>query len=92
VARLRDDPDVRRFGLRRPFFLGEGRSFLDRDYLDVPVTTSWKLYAIRFADFTQTNTGEIFPVIDLSHMYGLEFYFLSSTSFEIWIDDLSFMK
>jgi hypothetical protein len=61
-------------------------------YLDVPVTTSWKLYSIRFADFTQTNTGEIFPVIDLSQMYGLEFYFLSGASFEIWIDDLSFMK
>jgi len=26
----------------------------------VPVTTSWKLYSIRFADFTQTNTGEIY--------------------------------
>jgi hypothetical protein len=61
-------------------------------YLDVPVTTSWKLYTIRFADFVQPNNGAIFPTINLSQMYGLEFYFLTGANFEVWIDDLAFYK
>jgi len=61
-------------------------------YQDVPLTTSWQLHEIRFADFVQTNTGEIFPAIDLAEMYGLEFYFLSGATFELWLDDLSFIR
>jgi len=61
-------------------------------YEDVPMTTSWQLHEIRFADFVQTNTGKIYPAIDLAEMYGLEFYFLSGATFEVWIDDLSFIR
>ena len=61
-------------------------------YKDVQLTTSWDSYQVRFSDFVQGNSGEVFPDIDLAHMYGLEFYFMSGTKFEVWIDDLSFMK
>lgn len=61
-------------------------------YEDVPLRTSWARYQIRFSDFVQGNSGEIFPAVNLGQMYGLEFYFLSGTNFEVWIDDLSFIK
>ena len=61
-------------------------------YLDLPLTTSWQRHQIRFADFAQTNTGKIFPAIDLAEMYGLEFYFLTGATFEVWVDDLSFIR
>jgi hypothetical protein len=61
-------------------------------YKDVPLTTSWASYQIRFSDFVQGNSGEIFPAVDVAQMYGLEFYFLSGAKFEVWIDDLSFIK
>jgi hypothetical protein len=61
-------------------------------YLDLPLTTSWQRSEIRFANFVQTNTGKIYPAIDLAEMYGLEFYFLSGATFELWVDDLSFIR
>jgi hypothetical protein len=61
-------------------------------YQDVSASTSWERYAINFADFVQGNSGRIFPAINLSQMYGLEFFFEAGTSFELWIDDLSFVK
>jgi hypothetical protein len=61
-------------------------------YQDVSVATSWTRYSINFAEFVQGNSGRIFPAINLSRMYGLEFFFGAGTSFEVWIDDLSFVR
>jgi hypothetical protein len=56
------------------------------------MTTTWEKYTLPFASFVQGGAGAVNPSIDLAHMYGLEFYFLQNHEFEVWIDDLSFVK
>jgi hypothetical protein len=42
------------------------------------------------ADFWQPV--ETSSAIDLTELYGFEFYFGASDDYEIWMDDLSFIK
>ena len=60
---------------------------------DVTLDRTWKLYQLDFArDFAQGADGMLFSSIDLQGMYGLEFFFAPGETFELWIDDLSFVK
>jgi hypothetical protein len=62
-------------------------------YAAVTLSTSWQLMTLSFTDdFFQGMDGLTSPTIDLKEMYGLEFYFSAGNDFEIWIDDLSFVK
>ena len=56
------------------------------------LSTTWQHYSIAFSDFLQAGDGMVNPSIDLAGMYGLEFYFSQGNDFEIWIDDLAFVK
>ncbi len=61
-------------------------------YASVTLTPAWKLYQINFSDFVQGADGMINPSIDTKEMYGMEFYFAPSTTFDLWLDDLTFFK
>ena len=59
----------------------------------VTLTAAWQTIQLDFSgDFAQGGDGMTNPTIDLAGMYGLEFYFDPGTSFEVWIDDLKFVK
>ncbi len=59
-------------------------------YVDMTLKSTWQQMTVKFKDFIQGTDGKINPSIDLTEMYGLEFYFATNTAFEVWIDDLSF--
>ncbi len=62
-------------------------------YAAVTLTNSWATYTLSFADdFVQGGDGMVDPTIDLKEMYGLEFYFGAGDDYEIWVDDLAFVK
>lgn len=61
-------------------------------YQAVALTSAWKQYTLPFNAFVQGGAGMTNPTIDLAEMYGLEFYFLQNSDFELWLDDLSFTK
>ncbi|HTA94256.1 MAG TPA: hypothetical protein VK745_31970 [Polyangiaceae bacterium] len=60
-------------------------------YAPVTLSNSWATYTLSFTDdFLQPVVTN--PTIDLTEMYGLEFYFGSGDNYEIWVDDLSFVR
>jgi len=62
-------------------------------FAEVTLSNDWATYTLNFTDdFGQGMDGMVNPTIDLTEMYGLEFYFSASNDFELWIDDLSFIK
>ncbi len=61
-------------------------------YASVTLTSAWKLYQINFSDFVQGADGMINASIDTKEMYGMEYYFSPSTTFDLWLDDLTFLK
>jgi hypothetical protein len=61
-------------------------------FAELTLGTEWKLYTVPFADFSQGVDGKLSPQIDLAEMYGLEFLFAGGSGFELWLDDLSFVR
>lgn len=61
-------------------------------FAELTLSTEWKLYTVPFADFSQGVDGKLSPQIDLVEMYGLEFLFAGGSGFELWLDDLSFVR
>ena len=60
-------------------------------YAPVTLSNEWATYTLSFADdFFQPVSSD--TPIDLTEMYGLEFYFGPSDDYELWVDDLSFVK
>ncbi len=60
-------------------------------YSPVTLSNSWATYTLSFTDdFLQPVVTN--PTIDLTEMYGLEFYFGNGDNYEIWVDDLSFVR
>jgi hypothetical protein len=62
-------------------------------YAPVTLSNEWATYTLDFAmDFFQGTDGMVDPTIDLKELYGFEFYFGPSDDYEIWVDDLYFVK
>ena len=61
-------------------------------FADATLTTAWATYVLDFDQFMQGVDGMQNPTINLAGMFGLEFYFDKNTVFEVWIDDLKFVK
>ncbi|HVY25811.1 MAG TPA: hypothetical protein VHB79_04640 [Polyangiaceae bacterium] len=61
-------------------------------FAELTLSTAWKLYTVAFADFSQGVDGKLSPQIDLAEMYGLELLFAGGAGFELWLDDLSFIR
>jgi hypothetical protein len=62
-------------------------------FAPVTLSTDWRLYSVDFQkDFIQGADGEVFPTINTAAMYELEFFFAAGMSFELWVDDLSFIE
>jgi hypothetical protein len=54
------------------------------------LSTSWKQYRIPFGGLTQRNFGLKRPALDASSIYTVEFNFNPASTFDFWLDDLSF--
>ena len=61
-------------------------------YATVTLTTAWATHSADFSTFVQGSDGMINPNIDLTEMYGLEFYFNPPSDYDLWLDDLKFTK
>ncbi len=63
-------------------------------YAPVTLSNTWATYTLSFGpadgDFLQPLATSM--NIDLTELYGFEFYFGSGDNYEIWVDDLSFVK
>lgn len=60
-------------------------------FAPVTLSNSWATYTLSFTDdFFQPLATSM--TIDLTELYGFEFYFGSGDNYEIWVDDLSFIK
>jgi hypothetical protein len=60
-------------------------------YAQVTLSNDWATYTVSFADDFLQPVMTSSP-IDLTELYGFEFYFGASDDYEIWVDDLSFIK
>jgi hypothetical protein len=59
------------------------------------LSNTWSHYELYFVNFHQTGVGKQFASIDLRNMLSLDFLFPGETSgnnFELWVDDLAFIK
>jgi hypothetical protein len=54
------------------------------------LSTSWKQYRIPFGGLTQRNFGLKRPALDAGSIYTVEFQFNPASTFDFWLDDLSF--
>jgi hypothetical protein len=62
-------------------------------YAPVTLSNDWATYTLDFTtDFFQGTDGMVNATIDLKELYGFEFYFGPSDDYEIWVDDLYFVK
>jgi hypothetical protein len=52
--------------------------------------TSWQEYSVLFTDLTRSGWGPI--TFQVTAIYGVEFGLLPNTKFELWVDDISFLK
>ncbi|HMF39139.1 MAG TPA: hypothetical protein VKQ32_00530 [Polyangia bacterium] len=52
--------------------------------------TDWKQYRIPFGGLTQRHFGLPRPSLDSSSIYTIEFNFNPSSTFDFWVDDISF--
>lgn len=59
---------------------------------DLDLTTSWQTFTIMFSALKQAGYADQFPAFNASAMYGMEFYVGRDNTFEVWLDDVSFVK
>ena len=52
--------------------------------------TTWHEYKIPFLELSQRNFGLPRPHLDSSSIYTIEFDFYTNTTFDLWVDDISF--
>ncbi len=60
----------------------------------VGLTETWKEYTVFFSDMTQGGWGAPSPLeqIDMEHLISIEFFMGKPAVFELWVDDLAFVK
>lgn len=56
--------------------------------------TEWKLITVMFTETTQLpGWGKQIPTgIDVTAVYGVDFYFNGGATYDLWIDDIAFIK
>ena len=59
---------------------------------DITLTEDWKQYTVKFADLKQVGYGQAFPKFLTNALYGMAFAVGTKVSFDVWIDDLRFVK
>lgn len=59
---------------------------------DLTLTESWKQYTLKFSELKQVGYGDVFPKILTNALYGMSFAVGTKVSFDVWIDDLAFIK
>jgi hypothetical protein len=58
----------------------------------ITLTTTWTLYTINFSELHQVGWGEVVTKgFDPMHMYAIEFLVGPSATFDVWVDDVSFV-
>lgn len=75
----------------RPEF-GICATCLDYFRANLSLTTSWRRYAIPFADLVQAQTGDQFPALDTAGLVSMQFNLWTNRAVDIWIDDIRFFR
>jgi hypothetical protein len=57
----------------------------------IALTTTWTLYTIRFTDLAQEGWGHVASAFNPAKVYGMQLQTSASATFDIWIDDVSFL-
>jgi hypothetical protein len=59
---------------------------------ELMVTTGWQVYTVKFTEMMQEGWGQKFPTLEKNNLYGIQFQFKMGASFELWVDNLAFVK
>ena len=59
--------------------------------IDLTFTTDWKYYVVRYSDLRQMGWGWPAPPFDGTRISGAQMQLGSKTSFDFWIDDVTFV-
>jgi hypothetical protein len=60
---------------------------------DLAVTTEWKTFTVPWTSLAQLGTGDRFSAVDVTSLYAIEFVPTRvDGAFELWIDDVSFVR
>lgn len=59
---------------------------------DITLTEDWKQYTIKFTDLKQQGYGDPFPKLLTTALYGMSFAVGTKVTFDVWIDDITFIK
>ena len=54
------------------------------------LSTTWKQYKVPFRALKQLNFGIPRPELDTTSLYSIDFDMPLGTSFDFWVDDISF--
>jgi len=52
-------------------------------------STGWQEYAVLFSQLAQNGWA---PALDIKHVFGVEFGIVPNAKFELWVDDIAFLK
>ncbi|WP_437817026.1 hypothetical protein [Sorangium sp. So ce1078] len=64
----------------------------DHYHAVVTLTPCWKYYEIPFSELSQAGWGQQFDAVDVTQVSGIQFRFVAGVSFNVWIDDISFLR
>lgn len=56
------------------------------------MTADWARYKISFAEMMQRAFGDPFPALDAAHVFAIDFSFIGTEAFDLWVDDVAFYR
>ena len=59
---------------------------------DLTLPEEWKQYTLKFRELKQQGYGDPFPKLLTTALYGMSFAVGTKVTFDVWIDDLTFVK
>lgn len=60
--------------------------------VNVPLATDWRQFVIPFTELKQQGWGMQVPNFDPAHLYACQFQVPASSTFDVWIADIYFIK
>jgi hypothetical protein len=59
---------------------------------NIALTSQWKKFTVLFAEMAQQNFGKKYEAIKKDALFAIQFQFSKSSKFDIWLDDMHFIK
>jgi hypothetical protein len=59
--------------------------------VNLTLTDQWVQYTVKYGDLHQLGWGTVAPSFDAAHMIGVQVQLAPNATFDVWIDDISFV-